>query len=53
MFAVFIQLYVLYLCLYGHFLEANKDDYYYYYYYSVISAHDTIEHRDVCTSLFK
>ena len=29
MFAIFIQLYLLYLCLYGHFLEANKDYYYF------------------------
>ena len=31
MFAIFIQLYLLYLCLYEHFLDANKDYYYYYY----------------------
>ena len=31
-FDIFVQLYVLYLCLYEHFREANKDypDYYYY-----------------------
>ena len=30
MFAIITQLYVLYLCLYEHYLEANKDYYYYY-----------------------
>ena len=33
MFAIFIQLYLLHLWLYGHFVEAEKDYYYYYYYY--------------------
>ena len=43
MFAIFIQLHVLYLCLYKHFREANKDYYYYCYYFYCLNRSSLYE----------